>query len=66
MAKRWREKGVKTFLGVVKWKMGVFWPGKSGSGHEIRDSGLAYRDDPIGDSNLYALTLLNHLLKFKL
>ena len=29
----------------------------------MRDSGLAYRDDPIGDNNLYAHTLLLHPLK---
>ena len=37
-----------------------FWPGKSGSAHEIRVPGLAYRDDTIGDSRVYAHALILH------
>ena len=56
--KRRRKRGCKTFLGVVKWKIKVFWPNKSGSAHETRVSGLAYRDDMIGDSRGYAHPLV--------
>ena len=47
MGKRRQGKGCKLFLGVLKWKIDEFWPGKSGSAHEIRLPGLSLRDDSI-------------------
>ena len=52
-----REKGVKTFLGVVKWKIRDRTGFTGSKNHEMGVSGLAYRDDSIGDSWGYAHTL---------
>ena len=55
-----RKKGGKTFLGVVKWKIRDRNGFTGSKNHEMGVSGLAYRDDSIGDSWGYAHTLLPH------
>ena len=51
------RKGVQNVFGGGEMEDKRFWPGGSGLAHEIGDSGLAYRDDSIGDSWGYAHTL---------
>ena len=52
------RKGWKNVFGGGEMEDKRFFPGKSCSAHEICDSGLAYRDDVIGDSWGYAHTLV--------